>query len=163
MLRRGIRRVFDDTKSQERRRRRFLPRFDELESRVLLTDATVSAYFLANAGEPNTTGGMRLLRSGGDMSQPLTVNYTITGTATPDGDYTGIGDSYTFAAFLGMKDISIDVIDDSLIEGAETVVLTLESGTGYVPDEDHKSATVTISDDETGQGSLPPPNPCPNT
>ncbi len=141
------------------RRLRFWPRLEELESRIQPTQSvSVSSY--ATASEPSTTGGFRLLRSGNfsEISQPLTVSYTISGTATPGDDYTALSGSASFAAFVSVKDISVVVIDDLIPEpGGETVTMTLQAGTGYTVGG---PATVKILDNDAFPAP-PPVVPCP--
>ena len=70
-------------------------------------------------------------RSGG--LQPLTVNFSLTGTATRGTDYTTIaGTSVKFAA--GQREVFLEampVVDADDGEPAETIVLTALAGSGY--------------------------------
>ena len=68
---------------------------------------------------------------GKHLALPLTVNFTVGGTATSGSDYTAIGTTVTFAAGSATATKTVSVIDDSLVEGDETVMVTLASGTGY--------------------------------
>jgi uncharacterized protein (DUF1800 family) len=73
-----------------------------------------------------------LRRSGG--LHPLTVNFSLDGTAARDADYTAsvAGDSVAFAA--GQREAFIEispVADSDDAEGEETVVLTALAGAGY--------------------------------
>lgn len=61
----------------------------------------------------------------------LTVNYTITGTATSGSDFTALPGSITFAASDTSRTITVSMLSDSLAESAESVTLTLLPGTGY--------------------------------
>ncbi|MFN6337681.1 MAG: hypothetical protein ACK41W_02980, partial [Cyanobacteriota bacterium] len=79
---------------------------------------------------------LRFTFSRSDASSPLTVNYTVGGTAILGVDYTGLpspGASYSlsFAAGSLSASIEVDPVADSIVEPDETVVLTLASGTGY--------------------------------
>ena len=83
---------------------------------------------------------------------PLTVNFTLTGTAINGVDYTNalgaaIPTSITFAAGDSTANIDIIPVDDNLAEFAETVVLSLTAGAGYAVGAP-SSATVTIADNE---------------
>jgi hypothetical protein len=70
---------------------------------------------------------------------PLTVNFTIGGTATFNTDYTQSGaatfsgstGTINFATGVDTATITINPIADRVIEGNETISLTLGSGTGY--------------------------------
>jgi hypothetical protein len=70
------------------------------------------------------------------LNKPLTVNYTVAGTATLGSDYTGIAaapaiKSVTFAAGATTTSVTVDPTADTTIEPDETVALTLAAGTGY--------------------------------
>ncbi|MFM6724891.1 MAG: Calx-beta domain-containing protein, partial [Dolichospermum sp.] len=67
----------------------------------------------------------------GSTTSPLTVNYTIGGTATNGIDYSTIGTSVTFAAGSSTATVTVDPTGDTTPEDHETVSLTLASGTGY--------------------------------
>jgi Ca2+-binding RTX toxin-like protein len=67
---------------------------------------------------------------------PLTVNYTVGGTATLGTDYAGISSTgtiktITFAAGATKATVTVDPIADTTIEANETVILNLAPGTGY--------------------------------
>ncbi len=71
-----------------------------------------------------------MIRSG-VTTNPLTVNYTIGGTATNGTDYTSIPTSVTFAANSAIATVIVDPTADTTVENNETVALTLATGTGY--------------------------------
>lgn len=66
------------------------------------------------------------IRREGDTNNPLTVYFHLGGTASNGVDYVKVGDSATIAAGALSADVVIDPIDDFLVEGTETVVLTLD-------------------------------------
>lgn len=76
------------------------------------------------------TASFRLTR-GGNLSQPLTVRYTVSGTATAGNDYTPLTGTVTFPANENTVLVTVTPRNDATIEANETVVLTLQSGTGY--------------------------------
>jgi hypothetical protein len=101
------------------------------------------------AGEPGTgqgTGTFTFSRTG-PTTAALTVNFTVGGTATSGTDYNSIGTTVAFAAGLATKTKTVNVINDTLVEGNETVVVTLASGSGYTIGSP-ASATVRIRDDD---------------
>ena len=106
----------------------------------------------ANAGEtvvgttPNP-GIFTLTRSESNINS-LTVNYTITGTATNGTDYSQLTGTATFAAGSSTTTITVTPTDDLIFEGNETVTLTLATGTGYTLGT-AQTATVTIADNDT--------------
>ncbi len=97
-------------------------------------------------------GALRVTRTGATTS-PLTVRYTGSGTATIGSDYSGPTGSVTIAAGQASATIAVTIIDDVYVEGRETVILTLVSGTGYTVGA-AKMATVTISDNDTQRPAL---------
>jgi hypothetical protein len=83
----------------------------------------------------------------GDTTLPLTVNYTLGGTAINGGDYNSINSSITFAAGQSSVTLPIDIIDDSGVEAAETLDLTLAASDNYTVGLEN-AATVTITDND---------------
>ena len=75
------------------------------------------------------------------------ISYSVSGTATPDTDYTVLPGMVTLPA--NASSVSFDVIaaDDNSDEPTETVVLTLDAGSGYTLGA-RRTATVTITDDD---------------
>lgn len=104
------------------------------------------------------TNGEFLFTLDGESPIPTIVKYEVlTGNvndATPDSDYTSITKSgnygtITFNAFQTTATISVNVMDDGLSEGPETVrvkVVEIVSGKGYTPSV--TPATVTIYSDQ---------------
>ena len=91
-------------------------------------------------------GVIAIRRSGG--LKPLTVNFTITGTATRGADYAlPAGNTHhparRLAGGLGQHGSAADAMD---AEGDETIVLTLAAGTGYTIGAT-AGATVTLRDE----------------
>ena len=81
-------------------------------------------------------------------SFPVTVNYTISGTAANGVDYSAIGTNVTIPAGLSSATVTITPIDDALNEVNETVVLTLTAGSYNIAASPSNAATVTITDDD---------------
>src|SRR5204863_1114635 len=79
------------------------------------------------AAEPNTNGVLTINRTGSTAGS-LTVNYTVSGTATPGSDYTALGGSVVIPAGQASANVTVTVLDDALVELAETVILTLTPG-----------------------------------
>jgi len=94
-----------------------------------------------------TTGAFAVSRTGPTTSS-LTVNYTVGGTATNGTDYSSLSGSVMIPAGFPSATITITPVDDALVEGSETVILTLASGTGYTIGNPN-SATVTITDNDS--------------
>ena len=96
----------------------------------------------------------------GSTTEPLSVNYSVGGTASLGTDYTGIAGTpatITFAAGSAAATLTLDPTADSTVESDETVALTLTAGTGYAIGT--PAAVVgTISNDD-GTTTPPPPSP----
>lgn len=107
----------------------------------------------ASAGEPSNHGQFTVTANPAPSS-PITVNLTRTGTAQNGVDYSSIGTSVNVGT-SGSANIAVNVLDDTAVESSETVILTLASGSGYTIGSPN-SATVTITDNDTG-GGLPSP------
>jgi Ca2+-binding RTX toxin-like protein len=84
----------------------------------------------------------------GSTTNPLTVNYSIGGTATNGTDYASIPTGVIFAANSATATVIVDPTADTIVESNETVILTLASGTGYTVGTPN-AATGTITDDDT--------------
>ncbi len=78
------------------------------------------------------SGGFFVRRCDGDNSSPLTVYYTISGTATNGTDYNTIGTSVTIAAGSSRKAINIVPPSNDPLDGTETVIITLSPNSAYV-------------------------------
>jgi hypothetical protein len=102
--------------------------------------------------EDGTTNLIYTFTRTGATTNPLTVNYGITGTAN-SGDYTGAtpgtGKTITFAAGANIATLTIDPIADTTVENNETVALTLASGTGYTVGTTTAVTGTIINDDST--------------
>jgi len=96
----------------------------------------VEIYPGNNAIEPpiNQIGSFSLTRRSPIVSSPLTVYYTISGSATMGLDYTSITNSVTFGAGEFTTNIYIYPIADNEIEFDESVTLTLTHTNGYFVD-----------------------------
>uniref|UniRef100_A0A8J7D0G0 Calx-beta domain-containing protein n=1 Tax=Desmonostoc muscorum LEGE 12446 TaxID=1828758 RepID=A0A8J7D0G0_DESMC len=106
----------------------------------------------ANAAETATgitpnPGTFTLTRTG-NLATALTVNYTLSGTATKGTDYSNLTGTVSFAAGANTATIKVTPTDDTLAENSETAILTLKTGTGYTLGTT-TTAIVTIADNET--------------
>ena len=99
-----------------------------------------------NAAEPSTPAAFTINRAGSTSSN-LTVLYTCSGTASNGADYSALSGSVTISTESSSAAVTIDPMDDSLVEGNETVVLTLVAHAAYAVGSSG-SATVTIADND---------------
>jgi hypothetical protein len=65
------------------------------------------------------------VRRSGDTSEAITVFYAISGTASNGVDYEKLSGQVSIPAGASTADIRVTAIDDDLVEGTETVELTL--------------------------------------
>ncbi|MBK6929546.1 MAG: choice-of-anchor L domain-containing protein [Saprospirales bacterium] len=64
-------------------------------------------------------------RVGGNAASPMTVQYTVTGTATPGLDYSVIPPVIVIPAGQMEYRLTVNILTDALLEGLETVIITL--------------------------------------
>jgi Ca2+-binding RTX toxin-like protein len=100
-----------------------------------------------NAAEPGTPGEFTLTRTF-NTAAALTIDYTISGTATNGTDYQALTGKATFAAGETQAKVTIAPSDDTTAEGTETVILTLAAGTGYKLGT-NTTGTLSLFDNET--------------
>ena len=87
------------------------------------------------------------------VANPVTVNYATSGTATVGQDYTISGNVLTFAVGETQKSVNLTILDDSVVEGNETVTVTLSNPTNAVLGAT-VSTTVTIQDNDSASQQL---------
>ncbi|MBY5162749.1 Ig-like domain-containing protein [Salsipaludibacter albus] len=99
----------------------------------------------AQADEGGGTGTFRLTRS--DTTGPLTVGYTVAGTATAGNDYVALPGTASFADGQAQVDVTVSPLQDTDVEGDESVelVLVVSATHTIVPPG---SATTVIADDD---------------
>ena len=100
-----------------------------------------------------TTGTFRVSRTG-STTESLSVYLGVGGSAINATDYTTISSPVTIPAGATFKDIVLSPINDTLVEGNETVILYLLANTAYTLGSS-SSAAITIQDDDN---SPPPPS-----
>ncbi|RZJ89014.1 MAG: hypothetical protein EOO60_10505, partial [Hymenobacter sp.] len=102
----------------------------------------------ANAAEPNTSGSFAVTLSQAAPVGGITVSYTLSGTATQNADYSDPQNgTLTIAAGATTGNLNINVIDDNIVEGTETITATINSVTSpYTIGT--ASATINLADDD---------------
>ncbi len=100
-----------------------------------------------NASEAGAQGSFLISRTG-STANPTAFSYVLTGFATNGADYQTLPLTGTIPAGQSSLSIPVIPIDDDLIEGDETVILTLSEGLGYTLGA-NTSTTVTIADNDT--------------
>ncbi len=77
------------------------------------------------------------------------VNYTIAGNATAGSDYSALSGSVTIPGGASAATIAVDVLNDQVLEPAETVTLTLTgTNNASVTIGSPNAASVNIADDD---------------
>jgi|GEM_PF-6093486 len=112
---------------------------------VSITPTDPYAYEFGDPGEFTVTRT-------GSTAKPLTVNYTLDGTATNGGDYQSLDGSVTIPEGQTEAKISLTPLDDTSVEDYETVVAKLQSSDFYYFDNSSESALMTIYDDDYDDG-----------
>jgi Ca2+-binding RTX toxin-like protein len=125
----------------------FGPALDNVSVISLLPSITL-AVAPASVTEDGTANLIYTFTRTGSTTNLLTVNYSISGTATNGIDYTSLPTSVTFAAGSSTATVTIDPTPDTIVESNETAILTLASGTGYTVGTPN-AATGTITNDDT--------------
>jgi len=111
----------------------------------------------ASAKEPSTPGRFTVKRDG-DLTVNLKVLYTVAGTATSGVDYVPLSGELIIPAGSASADIVVTPRDDALVEGDESVTVTLSSSAGYdvgtpasatlfIVDDEKPTVSITASDD----------------
>ena len=118
--------------------------------------ATVSIAAVTNGVEAGTpTNGLFTVTLSTPSATDTVVNYTVTGTATGGTDYATLSGSVTIPAGQTTANIDVTVLDDLVVEGTESVIVTLTGvGTGdseitLDPIPASLTATVLITDNDT--------------
>ncbi len=120
----------------------------EVELAVRLVPKVTIAATDAKAAERTGGDGHFQVTRTGSLDNPLTVSYTIGGTATNGTDYTQIGSSVTIAAGAASATVTIHVLSDGSNDGVETSILTLAPQAGVYVVGTPASATVSLLDIE---------------
>ncbi|MCP4378307.1 MAG: LEPR-XLL domain-containing protein, partial [bacterium] len=129
---------------------------EALEPRMMLSgspwELSVAADDRFASEEAGDDGAIVITRTDtgtGDIDQPLTVNYSVGGTAEA-GDYQAL--SGTVDILAGQTSVSIPVtpVDDTDAEFTETVSLTLTPDAGYDILASADTAEVMIADNDDG-------------
>jgi hypothetical protein len=118
-------------------------------TRVTGNDITLTLVD-TNLSEPGANTAQFTLTRAGDVTGPLNVRLTYTGTATYTNDYTGAPTNITFAAGQSVTNIVVTALDDSLGEALETIIVSIAPGTNYLA-KGAFSGTLFLADD----GDLP--------
>ncbi len=126
---------------------------DNVSVRVLDVPTITLAVSPASVTEDGTSNLIYTFTRTGSTTNPLTINYSIGGTATNGTDYASIPTGITFAAGLSTATVTVNPTNDTAVENNETVALTLASGTGYTIGT-ATAVTGTITNDDFSKLSI---------
>jgi hypothetical protein len=101
----------------------------------------------SSASEASSNTGQFTVTRSGSATNPMTVIYTVTGTATPGSDYTALSGTVTIPAGASVANITVTPKDDSVFESLETVIATISTSNSYTRGT-ATSGTVNIADDD---------------
>ena len=105
---------------------------------------TVSA---AQANEAGPTDAQFTVSRTGDTSAPVTVRYTVAGTALAGTDYVALPGAVTIAAGSSTAIVGVTPIDDGAFESNESVILTLTANAAYSLGSPTAGTVTIVSDD----------------
>jgi hypothetical protein len=119
----------------------------------------LSVIRTADAAEPSANGEFRIsLPTGVSVAENVTVSYTITGTATNGIDYTNLTGTVVIPANQNSVVIPATVTNDQIIEGTETVIMTLNSGASanfnFTVSTTNGTASMDLEDDDKSPVAL---------
>ncbi|MEB3831064.1 FG-GAP-like repeat-containing protein, partial [Phormidium sp. CCY1219] len=107
--------------------------------------------------EGGATAGTFTLTLSETATADTTINYTVTGTATSGTDYTALSGTVTIPTGSTTATIDVTPTDDAIIDAGETVIVTLNTGTGYnVGSAPNNTATLTITDNDSAGVTITP-------
>jgi hypothetical protein len=117
----------------------------------IVTVVTVDAH----ASEAGKAATLLFTREGAAIDTALEVPFSLSGTATPGADYVNPGPVMRFPPQVPMVTLTIKPVPDTLVEGDETVVVTLTENKGAYRVGESRQAQITIAD-APGSGSQRP-------
>lgn len=130
--------------------------FNDDSAKILLRDddqpiVSLSAWNTSPTEGTNTVNAFYIGRTGPTFGAlttgSLTVNYVVSGTAVNGQDYFGLTGSVEIPDGAGSVDLPITLLEDALLEGTESITLTLLPSAGYGLGE--TTATLYLADNES--------------
>jgi hypothetical protein len=112
-----------------------------------LPTVTITATDATATEKPLTTGTFALSRTG-STAAVLTVYYTMGGSTTSGSDYTALPGRVDIPRGASTATITVTPIDDKVVEGGETAVLTLSADAAYAVGAPGRATITLASEDE---------------
>ena len=120
--------------------------------------ATVSISATTDANEAGLVNGLFTVTMTNPASTDTVINYTVAGSATSGNDFTALSGTVTILAGSTSATINVPVADDSLVEGTETVSVTLTGIASGDPQVSHRwfdqSATINLFDNDSASWTI---------
>jgi hypothetical protein len=109
---------------------------------------------VASSGPESDTTAQLSVTLSSNAAATVTVNYAVTGGSATGGgtDYTLASGSLRFLPTTNTQNLNLSIVNDTLVEASETVLITLSSPSGAVLDAT-ATHTYTILDDD-GSGAI---------
>ncbi|GEM_PF-1017535 len=130
---------------------------DDVPSKSTVSVAATTSSGDNSVIESDPNGGAFIFTRNGSTANDLTVNYSVSGSATPGVDYQALLGVVIIPAGSSSVSVPFRIIDDTLVETNETVIVTVSSSPSYTADT--SAATITIIDDDLINVSIYPTRP----
>lgn len=124
-------------------------RIAPIVGQVVRIEATQDRAF-----EQGATPGVFTVERTGSTDGELEVTIATAGTATPGADYRPLPSTVTIPDGTSSINLLVVPVDDTAVEGNETVVVEVQDADGYILGEPNR-ATVTIVDNDGPSGPGP--------
>ncbi len=108
----------------------------------------------ASAAEPGTDTGTFTLTRSSDLGSALAVSIVMSGNSTSGVDYQSLPTTINFASGQANATLTVTPIDDTQVEAAESVTLTIVDDAPYDLGSPN-NATVTINDNDVAPPVVP--------
>ena len=102
------------------------------------------------ATESGSDTGAFLFTRSGSLASDLTVNYTVTGTATNGLDYSSLSGAVVIPAGQASAMVAFNAVDDVVVEGDESVIVTLLTNAAYSVGAPSSAAVTIVDNDQPG-------------
>jgi len=127
---------------------------EKFQATLNILDNSDTPLIAVRAGATGTEGGSSasfIFRAIGSTAGNVTVNYTVSGTATAGSDYTTLSGSVSIPG-NGTNEVtvSVPVVNDTLLEPTETVKVKITPAAGYRAYNDGTAETA-IRDNDSGE------------
>jgi hypothetical protein len=123
----------------------------EIRGQFVSSLSATSVQFSATSQVVHESAGSVLvgITRAGNLTNAVTIDYaTSNGSAQAPGDFVNSSGSVQFAPGESVKFVSVPIVDDALVEGVETLKLTLSSPTSGAVEGSPFTTTISILDDD---------------